>query len=196
MNKITFPLSTNMKHETVADLHAALKVLKFDVPEAEAQENFYGEETAAAVRRFQAKHELRKTGRVDETTAHMLNHLLHKSGYLDENDSYLVRGIVDDKSSNKPVAGLLVRAVDMDPSGENPLGGPVITDDEGYYSIVYYDHQFRIAGHESGNADIVVRVYDPKNSERPLKQSKMPPGSHGQSDPGLPAILTATISGW
>jgi 5-hydroxyisourate hydrolase-like protein (transthyretin family) len=170
--KIIFPLNMNMKRDAVADLHAALAFLKLEVAKEEIHDKRYGEETATAVRRFQANNGVRETGKVDEETAHVLNQMLHDAGSLDDLDSYAVRGQVTNKSE-APVPGLLVRAVDKDPSGENPLGQPVVTDEDGRCTIIYYDHQFRIGGRESGNADIVVRVFDPDNAEKPLGESKL-----------------------
>ena len=61
MNKITFPLSINMKQEVVADFHIALKHLKFDVAAEEVEKNRYGKTTAAAVGQFQAENKLKAT---------------------------------------------------------------------------------------------------------------------------------------
>lgn len=159
MKKIKFPLNMNMKRDTVADLHAALTFLNLEVAEEEIHDKRYGEKTATAVRRFQAKNGLRETSRVDEETAHVLNQILHDAGSLDDLDSYAVRGQIRDKSKS-PIPGLLVRAVDRDPCGENSLGQPVVTDEDGRYAIIYYDHQFRIGGRKSGNADIVAQKYE------------------------------------
>ena len=172
MNKIIFPLNMNMKRDAVADLHVALAFLKLEVAEEEIKQKRYGKETVAAVHRFQAENEVRETGKVDKETAHVLNQRLHEAGQLDDFDSYAVRGEIIDKSSRTPVPGLIVRAVDSDHAGENPLQ-PAITDEEGRYTIIYYDREFRIGGRESGNADIIVRVFDPDNPEKLLGNSKL-----------------------
>ena len=74
----------NMKRDVVADLHVALAFLKLEVSEEEIKQKRYGKVTAAAVRRFQSENGLRKTGKVDEETAHVLNQRLHEAGKLDD----------------------------------------------------------------------------------------------------------------
>lgn len=72
---------------------------------------------------------------------------------------YLLSGRIADQKE-QPIQGLIVFAYDQDPkTPDNPLGQPAVTNAKGEYRIAYADEDFRIAGRESGGADIIVRVY-------------------------------------
>jgi hypothetical protein len=84
---------------------------------------------------------------------------------------YTVEGTITNQNG-MPVKDVLVKATDQDPNTpENELGSPVRTNRRGKYKINYVDEDFRIGGHESGGADIVIRVYDDNNNL--LGESKM-----------------------
>ena len=72
MNEIIFPLSLDMQGDAVADLHAALQLLKLQVTEEEIHAKLYGESTKAAVCQFQTSNKLAVSGTVDEKTANAL----------------------------------------------------------------------------------------------------------------------------
>lgn len=172
MNKIVFPLKSDMKSSAVANLHAGLTALEFKIDDSELDEQYYGETTTEVIYNFQAAQNLPETGQVNDLTAHTLNRALQDAKHIENYDSYVLQGRITNNKTGDPVAGLLIRAVDSDPSGENPIGQPVFTDSDGHYLMVYYDHQFRIAGHESGNADVIVRVFNPDDTAKELAKSK------------------------
>ena len=68
MKEIVFPLTINMKRDSVAKLHQSLQLLQVEVAEAELLAKRYGKSTAAAVRQFQLENGLAVIGQVNKKT--------------------------------------------------------------------------------------------------------------------------------
>lgn len=111
----------------------------------------FGLSTRKAVLEFQQELQLPVTGTVDETTADALQH----RGSTGPR-SYRVLGTVR-HPNGQAARKLTVRAFDRDLRQEQALGETAV-DGHGFYQIVYTDEQFR--GAESGNADLLMRVFD------------------------------------
>ena len=75
--------------------------------------------------------------------------------------TFLVRGQVH--LGGKPYAGALVRAYYKDVLSEDPLGALAITNEEGWYQIVYAAEQFSSA--EKRKAGLIVRAWREEGSE-------------------------------
>ena len=72
-------LSIEMRGEDVKQLHAELRQLKFEIPEAESRRSIFGEVTREVVSKVQESNGLKPTGEVDEETARLLTTLLQRS---------------------------------------------------------------------------------------------------------------------
>ena len=168
MKKVVFPLKLQMKRSQVADLHQALTLIGIEVAEIEKENRRFGTSTRTAVRKFQTDHQLPVTGVVDESTANALNTLLAERSALDEEVTYLVKGLVLSADS-KPAVGLGVQAFDRDVSREERLGAAV-TDQEGFYRIIFTESQFKKTDSERGGPELFIRVSDTLG--RRLGQSK------------------------
>ena len=67
MNRITFPLTPQMKRPEVAQLHEALTFLGATIADTEKTAQRYGASTRAAVTKFQTAQQLPATGTVSAT---------------------------------------------------------------------------------------------------------------------------------
>src|SRR5262245_51777979 len=146
MNKITFPLKSQMTNGEVVDLHQALTLLGLEVSDRESSNHRYGPTTRTAVRRLQSDHQLPATGIVDEATANLLKRLLVERGVLDGQASgngdvptpdpqWSAHGTVR-HADGTPIAGLRVSLFNRLVGGEERLFEPT-TNDQGQYSIIY-----------------------------------------------------------
>ncbi|TVQ06948.1 MAG: hypothetical protein EA361_18945 [Bacteroidetes bacterium] len=110
----------------------------------------------------------------------------------DGKNEFMVSGTVylDD---GRPLPGVLVRAYDKDMRSEEILG-EILTDKQGNYQIVYYEHQFSRA--EKGTADLIIRVYSPQAllAESPDILFNAPP--HAVIDIYVPADYQKAPSEW
>lgn len=140
-------------------LQRELRQLGYSIPDTEAQQGFFGQNTQAAVLDFQRKHSLQPTGRVDQSTATMINRDVDALG-----SSFIVHGLVR-HPDGKPVTDVVVAAFDRDLRSEERLGDIATTDAEGRYEIKYAAGQFSRA--EKKTADLVVRVYKDKEMSPP-----------------------------
>ncbi len=166
MNKIVFPLKSQMKGTEVGDLHQALIALGFQIAAKEQKEQRFGTATRKSVLAFQEKHGLELSGAVDQKTAARINREL-KGRERQPGRDLVVKGRV--MAADGPLAGVLVRAVDQDQRGENLLG-EARTEEQGNYEIRYTEQQFRRTEKEIGGPDLIVRVYSAEG--KVIAQSK------------------------
>ncbi len=80
--RISFPIKLLNRGEAVADLHDALRFLKFDIADRESEVQRFGRITRKSVLAFQKKQGLTETGQVDQETASRLNEALETSDYF------------------------------------------------------------------------------------------------------------------
>lgn len=136
MNKIVFPLKRDMKSPEVGDLHDAIGLLGLDVAEAETSHQGFGPTTEAAVRKFQAEHQLRTTGIVDEATANSLNRQLERlaqEGSPGRTAGFVVEGrVLSDVRAG--VGGLRVEIVDKNVGLDKRIKHAT-TDPDGRYRV-------------------------------------------------------------
>ncbi len=161
-------LSIEMRGDDVALLQAELVSIGYPIPEREQDAKVFGIGTQDAVRAFQTRNGIERTGVVDGETAREINArvaVLHPSGGP-AGDSFTVSGTVWNPDGT-PAVGVKVRAFDRDlnPNNEQPLNNNndnnqpfVTTGTDGRYSITYLSGQFNTA--EKATADLIVRGYD------------------------------------
>jgi receptor-binding and translocation channel-forming TcA subunit of Tc toxin/ABC toxin-like protein/neuraminidase-like protein/putative peptidoglycan binding protein len=145
-------------------LQQELRQLGYSIPDTEASQGFFGQNTQAAVMDFQRKHSLQSTGRVDQPTATLIN---RDTDVLSLRFS--VNGLVR-HPDGRPVSGMFVAAFDKDLRDEQRLGNVATTNVEGRYEIKYTAAEFSRA--EKKSADLIVRVYkDQQLPQPPLAES-------------------------
>ncbi len=155
MNKIIFPLQTNMQSASVADLQDTLLLLiekeairlsdaerqeLSNVLANERQESIFKDATAKLVSIFQEQRQLEPIGEVNEPTATALNALLRELGRLDppiepSYEVYRVEGKVVSRVSAS-VGGLRVVVVDKGVGGDQQLA-ETLTSERGTYQITF-----------------------------------------------------------
>lgn len=154
MNKIIYPLKSQMKSPEVGDLQDALQqcidrgiILRDDegvrlelsaALQRERETQTYGKATLKLVGIFQEARRLDVNGAVDKPTADSLNVLLNEWGLLDRTDapkSHVVSGQVL-REDRLPLQGLRVRAFHESELGDIRLGEDT-TEVEGRYTIRY-----------------------------------------------------------
>ena len=188
MNKITFPLTLQMKRPEVANLHEALVFLGSTIADTEKTNQRYGASTRAAVTKFQTAHNLPVTGTVDEATARAINKELSNKGALDlppggidppvpppptELQLFSVQGEVV-KPDGSALPNLVVRAYDRALCEWRHLGGPGIvvrTNDFGRYTFNYDPAQLKVWG--KTRADLKVEVRDAATGDVVLSESPL-----------------------
>ena len=151
MNKITFPLTLQMKRPEVAHLHEALAFLGLTIAAAEKTNQRYGATTRAAVTQFQTTNNLPATGAVDEATSNAINDLLAQQGAIEQDvpgpegpeippvpvpAGRRVSGTVL-HIDGSAVSGMSVQAYHRRVGGEVPLGVETASNDRGKYTITY-----------------------------------------------------------
>ena len=72
---------------------------------------------------------------------------------------YIVQGTVS-TPGGQPVQDLKVCVYDRDPDGDTLLGSPCITNEDGFYKVIYSDNDFRISDKECDGPDLFIIVYD------------------------------------
>ncbi len=87
----------------------------------------------------------------------------------EETEGFIIKGTVL-YAEKRPLAAAVVRAIDKDLRHEQVLG-QTAADHQGHYEIHYIQDQFRSA--EKRNADLIVRVFDPKTGSLLLAESEI-----------------------
>jgi hypothetical protein len=155
-----------MRGEDVKLLHSELRLLGYEIPDAELEEAFFGRGTHRVVVRFQEEHRLEATGEVDERTAARIN--TEVDALTSERAEFVVSGHVRNADTPPtPIAGLMVRAYDRNFQSDDLLLGEMLTDTDGLFKIRYAAEQFR--QFEKPRADLVVSVFNAH--EEPLQTS-------------------------
>jgi len=149
MNRITFPLPSELPGASYSDLHDALRHLldsdllplsladraaMFPKLEADRAANNYGDATRSLVTAFQLSAQLRETGEVDELTAEKMNSRLAELGLLLLST---LRCTVTCKQ--RTLAGVAVRVFERDfGQTRTPLTHEAITDQFGQVTVYYF----------------------------------------------------------
>lgn len=102
-------LSIGMEGEDVKLLHSELRVLDYEIPDAELRRVFFGLGTQEIIMRFQEELGLESSGVVDEQTAQAINEQVEAH----QPELYVVRGQVLN-ADGSPVVYTLVRAYGID----------------------------------------------------------------------------------
>lgn len=151
-------IKLNERSLAVANLHAAMQMLGFNVSAGELNSQQAGETTAALVREFQKRMNITpKEGYlIDERTAEAMNKMLADQGIVlpDSRQACWVRGIVRAMGGGT-ARGLIVTASDQDLRKREELGR-TRTKIDGEYLIYYGLDQFLHA--ELGGPDLVLEV--------------------------------------
>ena len=139
-------LNKGLNGDDVKLLHFELKELGFLFPDEEVARETFGDGTFKVVSRFQASHQLKPTGVVDEITATAINR--------DFDALSMVQGQVR-QGDDTPFTAGKVQAFDKDLRSEQLLGEAELSD-QGKYEIRYSADKFARA--EKRLADLIVRV--------------------------------------
>ena len=152
------PIKLNERSRTVANLHAAMQMLGFNVSASELNNQQVGETTMALVREFQKRMNItpKEEYLIDEATAEAMNKMLADQGLVlpDSRQACWVRGIVRAMGGGT-ARDLIVTAFDQDLRKREELGR-TRTKNDGEYIIYYRLDQFQ--GAEQGGPDLVLEV--------------------------------------
>lgn len=148
-------LSYGTQGDDVARLQQAVRVLGRIVPVDEVEPPVLGAGTVAVVKALQQDLGVPVTGVVDGATVRAINAKLASLA----TDQRVVRGFVRDANGN-PAKGLTVSAFSQGPAGEAPVGSPVITADDGSYTLPYIPPP-------AGRVDLRIQVGTTSADPRP-----------------------------
>jgi hypothetical protein len=174
VNKIIFPLKSNMQGESVANLHEGLQLLMNNgVPKmgsddrqaieeglsVEREKMLYGQATHKLVAMLQEHFRLEPSGEVDEATSLAFNGALEKLGAFATaaaaTDQLRVAGGQVHRGDGVPYAGGLIRAFHKDERSMLRLGEDT-TDAAGRYTIRYMG----LPGADATHLQVVVYARD------------------------------------
>lgn len=156
-------LSIWIRGDDVKLLQKELRKLGYTIPNDEADESIFGEETHKTVLEFQEKHQAEATGVVDRPTAELINAEVDKL----QPATFVVSGTIR-RRDESPFAGIIVRAADKDLRSVQLLG-QTKTDKNGHYEISYTPEKFLRP--EKRTPDLIVRAYLNESEEQPLVES-------------------------
>ena len=142
-------LSIGMQGADVKILQDELRVLDFDIPQAEIREFSFREGTQRGVMLFQEKFDLERTGVVDHRTAELINKVSDK-----RTKKFIVRGQVL-RSDRRPLRAVSVRMSDKDVRSQEELGA-TRTDADGRFELSYFTDKFTHA--EKDSADLLFEL--------------------------------------
>ncbi len=156
MKPVKFPLRLNMQREAVADLHAALAALDFEIDPAEVDAQRFGPTTRAAVTAFQAKARLGVSGDVDAATARALTRRTRPAADQAAGPIYRVRGTLRDERG-RPIGRRTVRVFEKTLTAEELIAEKT-SYDNGFYDIPFPAPMGKKKPKETFN--IVVKTFD------------------------------------
>ena len=132
MTLINLSLTINDRGEQVAELHKKLRKLGYTIPEHELDVQLFGIGTQDALRRFQKKHKLRRSGILDERTQAALT----RAVAVVESGKNRIEGRIylDDGGVAK---GLKLAFYSRGFGGAETKVGEAATDAQGFYALSY-----------------------------------------------------------
>jgi peptidoglycan hydrolase-like protein with peptidoglycan-binding domain len=142
-------LSIGMQGADVELLQEELRALDFDIPQAEMRESSFREGTQQAVKLFQERLGLERTGVADRRTAELINKESDR-----RTKKFIVRGQVL-RGDRRPLRAVSVRMCDRDLRSQEELG-ETRTDAEGRFELSYFADKFTRA--EKGSADLLFEL--------------------------------------
>lgn len=132
MPNTTISLTINDRGEQVAELHKKLRKLGYTIPEHELDAQLFGIGTQDALRRFQKKHKLRRSGILDERTQAALT----RAAAVVESGKNRIEGRIylDDGGVAK---GLKLAFYSRGFGGAETKIGEAVADTQGFYALSY-----------------------------------------------------------
>ena len=132
MLNTSLSLTINDRGEQVAELHNTLRKIGYTIPEHELDVQLFGIGTQDALRRFQKKHKLRRSGILDE---HTQTALLRAEAVAESGKNRIEGRIYFDDGSIAP--GLKLVFYSRGFGGAETKIGETTTDDQGFYACSF-----------------------------------------------------------
>ena len=164
MTDSKIPLSIGSRGPEVKSLHATLAKIGQKIPKVELEEQRFGPGTRMALLIFQNKHNIPKTGNLDDDTRPVLELDLAKArGDEGEAGQHLVEGQIF-FDNRLPAGGIVLRACSQSFGGADLKLGETKTDEDGFYAISYKP--------SGGAVNLELRTVGPEGKEIPLSRTK------------------------
>jgi peptidoglycan hydrolase-like protein with peptidoglycan-binding domain len=160
--------------EEVADLHAVLIEMGYEISVGEIDASLYGESTEKAIRQFQSDQALQPTGVVDKPTAGLLS-----SSPGAKKVARTVTGTIG-FDYGAPASNLDLRLYNRVYGGKDALLAQGRTQADGTYSLSY---------RSSGPVNLELRTVDPKGKEVSVSQTKFGAASNETLDVVAPSTV-------